>query len=168
MSDRAATPRDDTTGAKGDTDEMRRDQTSSVEDQRRTEAATPADGQAGFGLVEALIAFIILSVGLLAIGGIALSVAAQTRDAAYVTDQDLAAQQVLEVTATSDFSSVPTGTSDTTVSVGQNSYTVTRTVTQVTPRTKEIQVDVPGQPGEAEETMVTYLYDAQSGGLPSP
>lgn len=164
MSDRAATPRDDTTGDKGETDEMRRDERSSVDE--RPTAGTAAGSQAGFGLVEALIAFVILSVGLLAIAGIALSVAAQTHDAAYVTDQDMAAQQVLEVTATSQFSSVPAGTSDTTVSVGGNSYTVTRTVTQVSPRTKKVQVDVPGQPGEADETMVTYLYAPR--GLPSP
>lgn len=114
--------------------------------------------EAGFGLIEALIAFLILAVGLMAVAGIALSVAAQTRDAAYTTDQDQAAQQVLEIMATADYSSVTAGgTSDTTVSVGGRNYAVTRTVTQVNPRTKRVKVTVPGQGDDPSETMVTYV-----------
>lgn len=130
----------------------------------------PGDGarrrsEGGFGLVEALIAFVILAVGLLAIGGIALSVAAQTRDAAVTTDQNLAAQQVLEITATSSFTAVPTGTKDTTISVGGDDYTVTRTVTQTSAGAKKITVQVPGNGIEEDEKLVTYLHDS-SGSLP--
>lgn len=118
--------------------------------------------EAGFGLVEALIAFVLLAIGLLAVAGIALSVAAQTQDASYTTDQDQAAQQVLEVTETAGYSSVPVGTKDTTVSVGDFSYQVTRTVSQVNPRTKRVTVEVPGQGDDPDEQMVTHVYDRRT------
>lgn len=127
------------------------------------------EGHAGFGLVEALIAFVILAVGLLAVAGIALSVAAQTQGAASTTAQSLAGQQVLEVTASANFSAVPTGTTDTTVTVGNRSFTVTRTVEQPTPRTKEVTVEVPGSGDQSDEVMVTYLHQPFSLPLaPSP
>lgn len=123
------------------------------------------DGDVGFGLVEALIAFVILAVGLLAVAGIALSVAAQTQGAASTTAQSLAGQQVLEVTATSDFSAVAVGSKDTTVSMGDRTFTVTRTVDQPNSRTKKITVLVPGSGDQADETMITYIH--QSLGTPS-
>jgi Tfp pilus assembly protein PilV len=124
----------------------------------------PAD-DAGFGLVEALIAFVILAVGLLAVAGIALSVAAQTRGAASTTAQSLAGQQVLEVTATSDFGAVAVGTKDTSVTVGNRTFTVTRTVDQPSARTKKITVQVPGSGDQSDEAMITYMH--QSLGAPS-
>lgn len=117
-------------------------------------------GDAGFGLVEALIAFVILAVGLLAVAGIALSVAAQTQGAASTTARSLAGQQVLEVTATSDFDAVPVGSKDTTISVGDRSLTVTRTVDQPTPRTKKVTVVIPGTGDESDETMITYMHQS--------
>lgn len=120
------------------------------------------DGDAGFGLVEALIAFVILAVGLMAVAGIALSVAAQTHGAASTTAQSLAGQQVLEVTVTSDFSAVAVGSKDTTISVGDRSYTVTRTVEQPNPRTKKVTVVVPGTSDQPDETMLTYMHQSLS------
>lgn len=116
----------------------------------------------GFGLVEALIAFVILSVGLLAIGGIALSVAAQTRGAAGTTARALAGQQVLEVAATSDFSEVTVGTTDTTMTVGNRSITVTRVVEQPSVGTKKVTVRIPDASGGSSEVMVTYLHRPKS------
>lgn len=121
-------------------------------------------GDAGFGLVEALIAFVILAVGLMAVAGIALSVAAQTRGAASTTARSLAGQQVLEVTASASYSSVPAGTKDTTITVGNRSFTVTRTVEQTSSTTKKVTVEVPDSEDQSTDTMVTYL--AAPRGLP--
>lgn len=131
----------------------------------RSEREHGADGfagDAGFGLVEALIAFVILAVGLMAVAGIALSVAAQTQGAASTTAQSLAAQQVLEVTATAPFGSVPATTTDTTVTVGNRTFTVTRTVEQPTSRTKKVTVEVPGSGDQGGEIMITYMHQSTS------
>lgn len=127
-------------------------------------AGDPAEG--GFGLVEALVAFVVLAVGLLAVAGIALSVAAQTRDAAFVTDRDLAAHQVLEVAATAGYARLSPGTKDTTVTVGTTVYTVTRTVEQASPRTRKVTVQIPGRGDEGGEIMTTFLHAPRA--LPSP
>lgn len=136
-------------------------------------AATPLDGepaagQGGFGLVEALIAFVILAVGLLAIAGIALSVAAQTQGAAGTTARSLAGQQVLEVTASAGYGGVAVGTTDTTIAVGNRTFTVTRTVEQPTIGTKKVTVQVPDGGDASYETMVTYLSQPQNAPLPPP
>lgn len=119
---------------------------------------TTADPEAGFGLIEALIAAVILAVGLLAIAGIALGVASQTQSAAFTTDQDLAGQQVLEVTSVGGYAAVPTGTKDTTLTIGTDSVTVTRTVTQVAAGVKRVEVQVPGRGQRPPDTMMTYLH----------
>ena len=119
---------------------------------------TPADPEAGFGLVEALIAAVILAVGLLAIAGIALGVASQTQSAAYTTDQDMAGQQVLEVTSVGGYGAVPSGTKDTTVTIGSSSFTVTRVVTQVASGVKRVEVQMPGRGQRPPDTMMTYLH----------
>ncbi|MFW6193739.1 MAG: type IV pilus modification PilV family protein [Gemmatimonadota bacterium] len=124
-------------------------------------------GAAGFGLVEALIAFVILAVGLLAVAGIALSVAAQTRGAASTTAQSLAGQQVLEVTATSDYGDVPVGEKDTTVTVGNRSYTITRVVEQPSVGTKKVTVQIPGDSEQSSDVMITYIHQ-QSSAPPPP
>lgn len=124
------------------------------------EGGAPGDvhPEAGFGLVEALIAAVILAIGLLAIAGIALGVASQTQAAAYTTDQDLAGQQLLEVTSVGGYGAVPAGTKDTTVTIGSTSFSVTRTVTQLAPGVKRVEVTVPGRGRHPEETMMTYLH----------
>lgn len=150
----------------GDEDAMERRSATGPDPGRK--ATERSDGgpafasDAGFGLVEALIAFVILAVGLLAVAGIALSVAAQTRGAAATTAQSLAAQQVLEVTATAEYSAVSVGQQDTTVTVGNRTFTVTRTVEQPTPRTKRVIVEVPGSRDQSDETMITYLHQSTS------
>lgn len=116
----------------------------------------------GFGLVEALIAFVLLAVGMLAIAGIALSTAAQTRTASDVTQQALATQQAMEIWMTTPFSEVPTGTRDTTVSIDGRDFTVTRSVAQIGPRVKEIEATVAGEGDTRQRTMVSRLNDPRS------
>lgn len=127
---------------------------------RRATLARLDDG--GFGLVEALIAFVLLAVGMLAIAGIALSTAAQTRTASDVTQQALATQQAMEIWMTTPFSEVPTGTKDTTVSIDGRGFTVTRSVAQIGPRVKEIEATAAGEGDVRQRTMVSRLNDPRS------
>lgn len=99
--------------------------------------------EAGFGLVEALIAAVLLSVGLLAVGGMALYVANQTRSAAIRTDQTMAGQQVLEAMVNKAYADIGSGASDTTVTVGSRDYDITRSVSAGF-NLKEVEVEVSG------------------------
>lgn len=114
------------------------------------------DSESGFGLVEALIALIILAVGLLAVAGIALSVSAQARAGVNTTGQVLAGQQVLEDMVQAGYGNVPT--TDTTVTVGNRTFTVSRSVTAAGTRWQEIQVEVEGIGERPPETFVTRLH----------
>lgn len=121
-----------------------------------------ASGEAGFGLVEALIAAILLSVGLLAVGGIALSVASQTRSAAIRTDQTLAGQQVLEATLSQSYADIGSGQQDTTVTVGGRTYQVTRAVTNAGTGMKEVEVVVSGEGSVSAATFRTRVHQPRS------
>lgn len=118
--------------------------------------ASPLDSERGFGLIEALIALIILSVGLLAIAGIALSVSAQTRAGVNTTAQVLAGQQVLEAMVQEGYGSVPTG--DTTVTVGSRTFIVDRSISASGSRWQEIQVQVESMGDQAAETITTRVH----------
>ena len=119
-------------------------------------AAALVDSEEGFGLVEALIALIILAVGLLAIAGITLSVSAQARAGVDTTAQVLAGQQVLEAMVEEGYGNVPT--TDTTVTVGNRTFTVSRSVTATGTRWQEIEVQVQGTGDRPAETLVTRLH----------
>jgi Tfp pilus assembly protein PilV len=120
-----------------------------------TRAAGP---ESGFGLVEVLIAVVILAFGLLALAGVSLSTASQTRGAAYDTDHAMAAQEILDAMA-QNYSGVAVGSSDTTVSVAGISYSVARTVTQPSAKLKSVQLIVSGGAGAAPDTFVTRLHE---------
>lgn len=125
-------------------------------------------GQAGLGLIEVLIALTIFAVGMLAVAGIGLSVGAQTNWAVWQTDQSLAAQQVLERVQREGYDAASSGTE--TVTVGNRTYTASRTVTQVDTRVKEVSVTVSTtrewDRGVPPRTFVTRLYEPRP--LPSP
>lgn len=129
---------------------------------RHRPSGREARAEGGFGLVEALIAFVLLAVGMLAIAGLALSTAAQTRTATDVTQQALATQQAMEVWTTSGYSQVPTGTKDTTISLAGREFTVTRSVSQIAPRVKEIEASVEGAGSDDQRTIVSRLHDART------
>lgn len=128
----------------------------------------PSAGEAGLGLVEVLIALTIFAVGMLAVAGISLSVGAQTNWAVWQTDQSLAAQQVLERVQRAGYAAATSGTE--TVTVGNRTYSVTRTVTQVSSRVKEVSVTVATtrawDKGVPPRTFVTRLNEPRP--LPSP
>lgn len=119
-------------------------------------------GEGGFGLVEALVAAVVLAVGLLAVGGIALSVAAQTRRAAIRTDQTLAGQQILEATVNQSFDQIGSGSQDTTLTVGGRDYTVSRYVTAAGFRTKQVEIVVSGAGDVGEDTLRTTVRRPRS------
>lgn len=113
-------------------------------------------GQEGFGLIELLIAITILAIGLMAVAGIALAVASQTRLATYQTDQALAAQEVLERMQAKGYASATDTTEN--LSFGNRSYTVTVTVTQPSSRVKEVAAQVSGIGPLNSRTFTTRLY----------
>lgn len=119
-------------------------------------------GEAGFGLVEALIAAVLLSVGLLAVGGIALYVVEQTRSSAIRTDQTMAGQQVLEATVNQPYADIGSGATDTTVTVGGRTYDVTRSVNSSGANMKEVQVQVSGAGNVSSTTFRTRVHQPRS------
>jgi type IV pilus modification protein PilV len=119
----------------------------------------------GFGLVEVLIAVVILAFGLLAIAGMSMSTAGQTRGAAYDTDRAMAAQQIMDAMA-QDYDVAVVGTSDTTVTVAGRSYTVARTVTQTSSKLKSVQLVVTSSFTAVPDTFLTRVHKPSA--LPSP
>lgn len=118
-------------------------------------------GEGGFGLVEAVVSAVILSVGLLAVGGIALSVAGQTRLASIRTGQALAGQQVLEDLVTRDYPATLAVSGDTTVTVGDRTYDVGRTVTEVSTGYARVEIAVEGAGALGPDTVVTFVHDGR-------
>lgn len=119
----------------------------------------------GFGLVEAIVALVILSVGLLALAGLTLTVARQTSRASAETDQALAAQQVLEVMTDAGYGTYANGSTDTTVTVGDRTLTVTRNVSSAGSGVQEIEVVVPAVGQAAQASFTTRVHRKRT--LPS-
>lgn len=120
--------------------------------------ASPAGTEAGVGLVEVLIAVSILAIGLVAVAGIARGVARQTRESSLRTGQALAARQVLALMVREGYEAARLGSSDTTVEVGERSFTVARAVTQVGVGLRELSATVSGDGVLPERSFVTRLH----------
>ena len=120
--------------------------------------------ESGFGLIEALIAATLLAIGLLAVAGLSLSVASQSRLADYQTGQSLAAQQVLEKVQQEGFADAASGKD--TVKIGGFDYEVTRTVTAPATGVKEVLVQVGGRGILGPHEARTRLYSIRD--LPAP
>lgn len=112
----------------------------------------------GFGLVETIVALLILSVGLLALAGLTMAVARQTSRASAETDQAMAAQQVLEQMIDAGYGAYPNGTDDTTLVVGGRSVTVTRNVSSAGGSVQEIEIVVPAFGQATEATFTTRVH----------
>lgn len=104
--------------------------------------------EGGFGLVEVLVALIVLSVGLLGVGGLALVASQHTERASSRTGQELAAQRVIEGLLEQGYAGLTdetgAGPMDTTITVKGQSYTVTKQVEQVSFRVRRILAEVEG------------------------
>ena len=120
-------------------------------------SASPCEPEAGFGLVEVLVALTILTVGLVAVAGLTWGVARQTREAAIRTEQTFAARQVLEAMVDRGYEGLDVGASDTTLAVGGHSYTVRRTVEQEGTDLKRLSATVPATAGVRGRTYATLL-----------
>lgn len=125
---------------------MKADRRAIVEDER------------GFGLVETVVALLILSVGLLALAGLTMAVARQTSRASAETDQAMAAQQVLEHMIDAGYGAYPNGTDDTTLVVSGRSLTVTRNVSSAGGSVQEIEIVVPAFGHATEATFTTRVH----------
>jgi hypothetical protein len=123
-----------------------------------------AQSEAGFGLVETLIAFTILVIGLLAVSGLTLASAAQARIADRWSDIATAGQVVIETVQMRGYDSAVNGTD--TVSVSGKEYPVTLTVTNVSSRVREVQAVVDGSGPASVRTFTARVY--RSRGLPLP
>lgn len=88
-------------------------------------------GKQGFSLVEVIVALVVLSVGILAVTGMAASSVTLVRNAFNVTNSTLAAQQVLDRYLVLPFDSIPLGSVADSVSLGGQTYVVVSTVTDV-------------------------------------
>lgn len=104
------------------------------------------DPEAGFGLVEVLVALIILSVGLLGVGGLALVASQHVNRGGAGTGQEIAAQRVLEGLLEQGYADLSdetgAGAWDTTLSVKGRSYTVTKEVEQISFRVRRLTARV--------------------------
>ena len=118
----------------------------------------------GFGLVETLIAFTILVIGLLAVSGLTLASATQARIADRWSDIATAGQMVIETVQLRGYDSAVNRTD--TVSVGGKDYPVTLTVTTVSSRVREVEAVVDGSGPTSTRTFTARVYRPRS--LPMP
>jgi len=117
------------------------------------------DRRAGFGVVEALVAVVILGVGLLAVAGLVMGFAVETRRTATETRRILVGQQVLEEQVGRGYSETLVGARDTLVSSDGEEYRVRMRVTQSAPRVREVEVVVEGSEQPARrDTLATRLH----------
>ncbi|MFB6240805.1 MAG: prepilin-type N-terminal cleavage/methylation domain-containing protein [Gemmatimonadota bacterium] len=112
------------------------------------QTANRETSEGGFGLVEVLVALIVLSVGLLGVGGLALVASQHTERASSRTGQELAAQRVIEGLLEQGYAGLAdetgAGPMDTTITVKGESYTVTKEVEQASFRVRRIVAEVEG------------------------
>lgn len=129
-----------------------------------TRAAANLQREEGFGIVETLIAFTILVIGLLAVSGLTLASSTQARIADRWSDMATAGQLTIETVQFRGYDSATNRTD--TVSVGGRDYTVTLTVTNVSSRVREVEAVVDGAGPASVRTFMARVYRPRS--LPSP
>jgi Tfp pilus assembly protein PilV len=119
--------------------------------------------EAGFGLVEALVAVVVFAIGVLSVAAVAVHAAQLSTKSAVATDQTLAASQVFALLRQQDFDAVTSG--EETVQVGDHSYTVERDVVPLSSDTKQVVAVVSGVVTFPADTFETVLH--RSTGYPS-
>ena len=113
-------------------------------------------GDEGFGLVEVMIAMAIGSIGILAVAGLQIAAATQSRVAEWRTTQALAAQQVFEQIHRGGYAAAASGSYMTTV--GGDSIAVALTVSNSALRVRQLSVVVPAMGSVNARTFVRRLY----------
>jgi len=143
---------------------MRQEQMLQTLDRLEARLRTHLRDERGFGLVETMIAFTILVIGLLAVSGLTLASAAQARIADRRSDVATAGQVMIETLQLQGFDSAVNRID--TVSVGGKDYPVSLTVTSISSRVREVQAVVDGSGPAATRTFTARVYRPRS--LPMP
>lgn len=118
-------------------------------------------GPPGFGLIEVLIALLVLSAGLLAAAGLSTAVEEQRRLASRETERTLVAQQVLDSIRQAGFVAARDGAA--VLRVAGRRWPVTWAVQEAAPRLKTVEVRVQGRSGDAPLSVATRLHRPRVG-----
>lgn len=116
---------------------------------------------AGFGLIEVLVALVVLSAGLLGAAALSTAVERQRRLAARETGRTLVAQQVLDSLRQAGFAAARDG--GTTLSLAGRRWPVSWSVEAVSSRLKAVEVRVEGRAGDAPLSFATRLHRPRVG-----
>ena len=109
----------------------------------------------GFGLVETLIALTILVIGLMAVSGLTMASADQAQIASWRSDQAAAGQLALEAAEQEGFDAVASGVD--TITLGGHDYQVTVSVTDLSPRVRQVSATVAAVGDVQARTFTTRL-----------
>lgn len=107
-------------------------------------------GTAGFGLIEVLVALVVLSAGLLGAAALSTAVEDQRRRAARETARTLVAQQVLDSLRGAGFTAAESGEAE--LRMAGRTWPVSWRVDGVAPRLKAVEVRIPGA-GRADRAL---------------
>lgn len=120
-------------------------------------------GEAGFGLVEAIVAIVVFGIGTVAVAGLTLTAGTYANRAAVETDQTMVSNQLFSELRQEDFSTVASGTR--TLTTGEHSYDVEVTVTQPSADVKTVVAVVAGVGAIPPDTFRTRIH--RSGSYPT-
>jgi len=118
--------------------------------------------EAGFGLIELVLAVLVSSVGVVAAANVSLGIGSQARLARWDTDRSVVARNILEDLGQAGYASAVSR--QVVVVLGPRQYQVTQTVTSPAPRLKHIRLAVSPPAGRAPGVVETRL--AKSRPLP--
>lgn len=113
----------------------------------------------GFGLIEMMVSTTVGGVGLLALAGLQLATATQSRIAEWRTEQALAAQQVFEEINQKGFAAATSSAFN--ANVDGQAHRVTVTVLTTQPRVKRVTAVVAPIGAVSAQTFVTRIYDVR-------
>ena len=111
--------------------------------------------QSGFGLVEAMVAIVILAVGLIGVAGVSYGTVKLIRTSSALTDQTVAGHLALENVHRAGYAAAASGVD--TVTINYADHIVAITVTNVTATMKEVTAVVPGSGSLGLRTFVTRI-----------
>lgn len=129
-----------------------------------TEQKPRCNEEAGFGLIEVLIAVIILVIGVVALAGMTMSVADQVASAEWQSEQILAGEQALDEIRKGGYAAAASQVD--TIDVDGHDFEVKIAVTQASARVKQVLAIVAPAGSVPPDTISTLLYETVE--LPSP
>ncbi|MEN8143860.1 MAG: prepilin-type N-terminal cleavage/methylation domain-containing protein [Gemmatimonadota bacterium] len=111
--------------------------------------------EGGFGLVEAMVAIIILAVGLVSVAGISFGTMSLIQTSSDMTDQTMAGHLALESVQRGGYAAAVSGTD--TVTINYQDYPVALTVTNVSATMKQVTAVVSGSGSASMRTFITRI-----------